>query len=126
MKSWGIPVVTANPSFHRTPMVEGGANTVVRCWTQLDEKVKAQYGDSYVESACEAYLNLTRSNTWDSMNVTRDIASAVSAYHPQARYLIGLDARCVHTLLRVFPSWLTEGILAKGQFKIPPPQVLKN
>lgn len=126
LKSWDIPVITANPSFHKTPMVEGGANTLIRCWDKLDEDVKAQYGDSYIQSACTAYLELTQGNTWNSMNVTHELARAISAKHPQARYLIGLDARCGHVVLRALPSWLSEGILAKVQFKIPPPAVLKN
>jgi len=56
LKAWGIHVTTANPSFHRTPLLVKGSGAIGRTWARTDEKVKAQYG-----ALCRAQIprNLT-------------------------------------------------------------------
>jgi len=44
LKAWGIHVTTANPSFHRTPILTKGEGAIGRTWAGTDERVKAQYG----------------------------------------------------------------------------------
>jgi NAD(P)-dependent dehydrogenase (short-subunit alcohol dehydrogenase family) len=127
LKSWGIRVVTVNPSFHRTPLLAGGPSTVQRCWLGTDVATRAEYGEGYAEALTEAASVMLNRNSWDSANVTRSLRGAVSVVSPRSQYLVGLDARCVHPLIRQLPSWLAEGInLRFSMGSLPQPAALRS
>jgi 3-hydroxybutyrate dehydrogenase len=108
MKSWGIHVVTLNPTVHRTPIASGAAATIQRCWHKADEATRVQYGDQYVHQVASSSLALIDQATWNPMNVVNRMEDAVSLYRPRSQYLVGMDALCIMSLTRQFPTWLSE------------------
>ncbi len=116
LMSWGVKVVTANPSFHRTPLVLGGASTVVRCWNGVDKATQAEYGEEYAEAVVAKATTMMSSMSWESSNVTRSLQDAVSLYRPRSQLLVGSDARTVMPLLRQLPSWVAEGLNWRHSF----------
>jgi hypothetical protein len=47
LKDWGIAVTTANPTFHRTPIVASVNAVVHRVWGATSPAIKAEYGEEY-------------------------------------------------------------------------------
>jgi NAD(P)-dependent dehydrogenase (short-subunit alcohol dehydrogenase family) len=107
LKAWGIPVVTLNPSTHRTPLVGGLVATMMKCWKDTDESMKDMYGEAWLGVAIKTVDHMDRA-TWDPMNVVRRMENGVSLYNPQSQYLVGLDALCIIPIMTMIPSWLME------------------
>jgi NAD(P)-dependent dehydrogenase (short-subunit alcohol dehydrogenase family) len=127
LKAWGIHVSTANPSFHRTPLLAKGAGAIGRTWAKTGEPTKAQYGEAYFEMASTLSPELMYRHCWDPSNVVNDLAYAVQVAKPRPQLLVGLDAKCVIPLVRMLPSWLNERMTTTlGFWKMPTVAALKK
>jgi len=127
LKSWGIHVVTLNPSCHKTPIATGAADTMIRCWRNAGPEIQNQYGEPYVETMCAKSLDMVDKATWDPMNVVIQMEQAISLYQPRSQYLIGLDARCGIPLLRWLPTWFSEMLTGFSMtFFLPTPVKLSS
>jgi hypothetical protein len=49
LRDWHVAVTTANPTFHRTPIVASVNAVVQRVWAATSPSTKAEYGDAYFE-----------------------------------------------------------------------------
>jgi NAD(P)-dependent dehydrogenase (short-subunit alcohol dehydrogenase family) len=125
MKSWGIPVVTMNPSFHKTPIVAGGVSNTVKAWKLVDPDTQAQYGEAYVNGMIKQ-TGLVDLVLWNPMNVVYALEDAVSKVRPQSQYLVGCDAKTVFPVYRMMPTWLSEFLVGLGvRFAIPKPAAMQ-
>ena len=66
---WGIKVVTANPSFHKTPLLETGGATLGRCWDRQAPATKEEYGEAYFSHVQAKSTDLMAAHCWDPVNV---------------------------------------------------------
>ncbi len=65
LQSWNIRVVTANPSFHRTPLLTSGMSNTVKAWQALDPAVRKEYGEEYGQAALDASKQLMDLFCWN-------------------------------------------------------------
>ena len=81
-KPWGVSVTTCNPSFHKTPLVDGIGGGFDRLWknTMTDEK-KKEYGASFFHDIKIGGMRSSKVSEWDSTNVVTCIARAVRDRH---------------------------------------------
>ena len=109
---WGIHVCTALPSFHRTPLVEGGVGLVTGLWSSLPPQTKALYGEDCARSVFQVADEMLLDWAWDSERVTESLARAITQVRPPPSELtIGSDALYGLNALRHLPPSVYEALI---------------
>jgi NAD(P)-dependent dehydrogenase (short-subunit alcohol dehydrogenase family) len=109
---WNVHVCTVLPSFHRTPLTQGGVSTVSRKWSGLAPAVKAMYGDACAQSCFEIARGMMDDWAWDPERVSEALARAVTQVRaPPAELTIGGDALFGLNALRHLPPAVYEAII---------------
>jgi NAD(P)-dependent dehydrogenase (short-subunit alcohol dehydrogenase family) len=109
---WNVHVCTVLPSFHRTPLTQGGVSTVSRKWSGLAPSVKAMYGDACAQSCFEIARGMMDDWAWDPERVSEALARAVTQVRaPPAELTIGGDALFGLNALRHLPPAVYEAII---------------
>ena len=109
---WNVHVCTVLPSFHRTPLTQGGVSTVSRKWSGLAPAVKAMYGDACAQSCFEIARGMMDDWAWDPERVSEALARAVTQVRaPPAELTIGGDALFGLNAVRHLPPAVYEAII---------------
>lgn len=110
--TWGVHVCTALPSFHRTPLTEGGVQTIRRLWDSLPRSTRATHGDASATSAFRVADQMMTDWAWDSARVTEALVRVNSQLRPPpAELTIGSDARLGLHVLRHLPPAIYEWVI---------------
>jgi hypothetical protein len=104
LKAWNIHVSTFNPATHRTPIITGTVTSLIQLWKEMTPEQQEEYGESFMVN--ESALAMLDGATWDPKVVVNKIEDAISAYQPQAQYLVGMDALMFIPIIRMLPTWL--------------------
>jgi len=109
---WGIHVSTALPSFHRTPLTEGGLGTITRKWQALPAETKAVYGEGCKASSFEIAHQMMTDWAWEPARVTEELARAITQTRaPPIELTIGGDARFGLNVVRHLPPAVYEAFI---------------
>lgn len=108
LKTFGIQVVAANPSFHSTPLVTTAQDFMNgdAVWNKLSAEHKKEYGQDFVHDLSRHVLTFMNSNVWDSKVAVDCMVNALQSSSPPAQLVIGMDARTISAMLRMFPQWV--------------------
>ena len=106
---WNIHVCTALPSFHRTPLTQGGVNTVKKVWDAAPADAKALYGEPCAQSCFGVAKEMMEDMAWEPVRVSESLARAISEVRPPPPELtIGGDALLGLNAMRHLPPALCE------------------
>lgn len=64
-----LQVVTFNPGFHRTEINTNASAGLVRLWDRLDEHMKAEYGEHYIDAVVQSVDGFTKSMALNPVHV---------------------------------------------------------
>jgi len=110
--SFGIPVVTINPTFHETRMASTMGDEWRKLWNRLDPNLQKEYGEEYFEGLLRL-VNVAKSVMWPAHMVSNQVVEAVELVNPPWKMLVGLDAKFIFPLLRMLPVWLFDLLAPK-------------
>jgi NAD(P)-dependent dehydrogenase (short-subunit alcohol dehydrogenase family) len=127
MRSWGLHVSIIEPSYMRTPMIEGHDHTIRKLWTGLPLDVKERWGENFFESLMTKTINWFMKHAENPNKAIRALEHAVMNSTPCSRYRPGWQSSLFFFPLSMGPTWLADLVLIKG--KVPdvlPAGVLKQ
>ena len=104
---FGCSVVTCNPSFHKTPLVDGIGDAFGRLWNSMSEQNKAEYGPAFFHESRSKGVRSSKLAEWESYNVSRAIGRAIRE-RSRGQLMVGADARYGIALARHLPVWLQD------------------
>ncbi|CAF2408941.1 unnamed protein product [Rotaria sp. Silwood2] len=116
MHPWGLYVSIVEPSYMRTPIIEGHVHTMRQMWDTLSNDVKDRWGKEYLN-------NLTNKRTnnifihfaEDSIKVVQAIQHAVINTKPCIRYRPGWQSSLIFFPLSMIPAWITDLLMDKAR-----------
>ena len=111
LKSSGIRVSLIEPGSIGTPIWEKSGARFDSAVSKMPEVTREIYRDSL--NATLAFSKKLSSFGASPKRVVNAVTHALSARHPKAKYLIGLDARALVTLRKFTPTRLGDGILLR-------------
>jgi NAD(P)-dependent dehydrogenase (short-subunit alcohol dehydrogenase family) len=128
LKPWGCNVTTVNPSFHRTPLVEGIEGFVDVMYRE-SEVARRDYGKDFCTELKRKSITGSKLAEWRAENVSGCIYDQI--YHRRSgQLLVGMDARFAIAVIRHLPASFQRAMVAgwKGaQFYIGvQPNLCKN
>jgi len=118
LRDFNIQVVTLNPSFHQTPLVENLVDNTWKMWNTLPSSIKEEYGQEYFNNNIVKSLSVLDINTWRSFNAVNDLFKAIDLRRPRRRYLSGMDSKYVFSVHRLLPDWCQD--LLVPRYSYPP------
>ena len=125
--AFGIPVVTVNPSFHDTPMVNGMKDYADQQWeNEVSPEKKQEYGQDFYRQMRHITAEKPRMVTWNANLVVQQVIELLKAKHPPAQVIIGSDARFIFLVLRMLPAWCVDLIFANGLNRYPVPAAMQE
>jgi NAD(P)-dependent dehydrogenase (short-subunit alcohol dehydrogenase family) len=127
MRSWGLHVSIIEPSYMRTPMIEGHDQTIRKLWSGLPIDVKERWGERFFDSLMSKTVNWFMKHAEDPDKAIRALEHAVINSNPCARYRPGWQSSLFFFPLSMGPTWLADLVLIRA--KVPnvlPTGVLKQ
>jgi NAD(P)-dependent dehydrogenase (short-subunit alcohol dehydrogenase family) len=110
LRPWGIEVICIEPGSIATPIWDKGLDAFDKALAKMPEKASEYYGDMI-----EPLRKLTRMQGERGIppsRVAEVVERALTAAHPQPRYLVGNDARAMSLLGRM-PDRARDAVLAR-------------
>ncbi|KAL3939124.1 MAG: hypothetical protein SGBAC_006104 [Bacillariaceae sp.] len=107
MKTFGIKVVSVNPSFHSTELVDS-TNELLdpeTFWNTLSKTHQEEYGKTFVEKLCTHAQTMIRSSTWNFKVVVDSMVEIVQSSSPPAQVVVGMDFKYGLAGIRMLPQW---------------------
>lgn len=108
---FGVQVITVNPGFTRTALVEGTLTRIQRLWTNVEPAVRRRWGNAFVAQYMSRVLWGSRIGG-PAESVARALEHAVLSPHPRRRYWVGWDALLVFYPLTFAPDWVVDKLLS--------------
>merc|ERR1712196_610214 len=107
----GVKVITINPSFHKTPIVDNTLNTIMGAWNAIPSDQKTAYGVEYLKDLkinCDGFVNY---NPFNADHVVDKMVLALTIENPKTRYLVGWDTYYMMIPLLALPLPLQEVLI---------------
>ena len=109
MHPWKLHVSIIEPSYMRTPIIEGHVQTMRRMWDNLSVEVKDRWGEKYFENLMnQRSNNILIRFAEDPIKVVRALQHAVISTAPNIRYRPGWQSSLLLFPLSMLPAWLTD------------------
>lgn len=105
LKAFGISVITVNPTFHQTPIVDGAGNNMTSSWNKLNTELRKEYGEEFFLQVNGFISYVLNRSTWKASNVKDGLVSCVDNPYVTPQVLIGGDAKTIWMLSRMMPMW---------------------
>ncbi|CAF0988860.1 unnamed protein product [Rotaria sordida] len=122
MRPWGLHVSIVEPSYMRTPIIEGHIQTMRKMWDALSNDVKDRWGKEYFNNL----INKRTNNIFihfaeNPVKVVQAIQHAVINTKPCIRYRPGWQSSLLFFPLSMIPTWITDLLMdtIRGQNVIP-------
>ena len=77
-------------------------------WSSLDDKIKAVYGEAYLERLYASFETCMSSYPSDVSPVVAAMHSALLSKRPNSRYVIGHGACTLMYMMMVLPCWISD------------------
>jgi 11-cis-retinol dehydrogenase len=114
MAVWGLRVSIIEPSYMRTPIIEGHEQAVRTLWASLSDDTKERWGKDFLDSRIEKLRNnVLVQNAENPNKVVRSLQHAVMNTVPCIRYRPGWQSKFIFFPLSMCPAWVTDLFLAK-------------
>jgi short-subunit dehydrogenase len=117
MFPWGLHVSIIEPSYMRTPIIEGHVQNMRKMWNDLPRDVQERWGEAYLENLIKQRLdNLFIRWAQEPPVVVHALEHAVINTKPQIRYRPGWQSSLIFSPLSIIPAWITDFCMqyAKG------------
>lgn len=108
LKLYNVAMVSVNPSFHETPLVELALDDFSSQWTGMSKELREDYGKDYFEVFSNNFIAATRRTRWEANVVVRELVDCVRRPVPRPQVIVGSDAKFSGMVLRMLPVWLTD------------------
>jgi NAD(P)-dependent dehydrogenase (short-subunit alcohol dehydrogenase family) len=116
MHPWGLHVSIIEPSYMRTPIIEGHVQTMQKIWDRLPGDVKDRWGENFLRGLMNKRLNnIAIHFAEDPIKVVHTMQHAVINTAPCIRYRPGWQSSLLFFPLSMSPAWLADLIIDKGQ-----------
>ena len=110
LRPWGCKVTTVNPSFHKTPLVDGIENFIDVMYSQ-SPVARSDYGPSYCSALKSLSVVGSKVCEWRPHNVSGCIYRQV--YHGRGgQLMVGMDARYAIAVIRHLPADVQRAMVA--------------
>ncbi|CAF2028411.1 unnamed protein product [Rotaria magnacalcarata] len=111
MFAWGLHVCIIEPSFMRTPIIDGHERSLSNLWSKLPSDVKDRWGEDFFDS----YVQKVATNPFiqyaeNPNKVVRALKHAVTNTVPKIRYRPGWQ-NLIFFSLSMIPTWLADVII---------------
>ena len=114
MAVWGLRVSIVEPSYMRTPILQGHDHAVRNLWATLSDDTKKRWGDDFLDSRIEQMRNnVLVKNAEDPNKVVRSLQHAIMNTVPCIRYRPGWQSKFIFFPLSMGPAWFTDLFLSK-------------
>ena len=109
--AWGLRVALIEPSFLRTPMVEGAQGSAQTAFAALPPATQARWGAAWAEAGRRAMLGIVRSAEPAALGAEAILAAVLDA-HPRARYRAGTPGVYLLPYIAALPAPAADAIMA--------------
>ena len=122
MHPWGLRVSIIEPSYMRTPIIEGHVQSLQRIWDALAVDTQARWGEHFLRNQMNRRLNnLFIHFAEDPIKVVWAMQHAVRSSTPRIRYRPGWQSSLLFFPLSMAPAWLADLVMDKaGGANVPP------
>ena len=112
MYSWGLYVSIIEPSYMRTPIIEGHEHGVRDLWSQLEDGTKKRWGENFFHRYA-SYIgkNFFILNAENPQKVIKALRHAVMNSAPRIRYRPGWQSSLFFFPLSTLPAWIADLVL---------------
>ncbi|KAL4239311.1 (2R 3R)-2 [Mactra antiquata] len=110
MWKFGVKVISIEPKLYRTAIsdAEFHVNTNNKMWTEADDRVKLDYGDTYFRAFLDSMLRNLKISSKRTYQVIDDLMHAVSAKYPYTRYVPGVKMQIMSDMFVVQPNFVQD------------------
>ena len=114
MHPWGLHVSIIEPSYMRTPIIEGHVQSLQRMWDALPVDTQTRWGEHFLRNEINRRLNnLFIHFAEDPMKVVWAMQHAVRNSTPRIRYRPGWQSSLLFFPLSMAPAWLADLVVDK-------------
>jgi NAD(P)-dependent dehydrogenase (short-subunit alcohol dehydrogenase family) len=116
MHPWGLRVSIIEPSYMRTPIIEGQVQNLQRMWDALAVDTQTRWGEHFLRNEMNRRLNsLFIHFAEDPIKVVWAMQHAVRSSMPHIRYRPGWQSSLFFFPLSMAPAWLADLIMDKAR-----------
>lgn len=113
MRPWSLFVSIIEPSYMKTPIIEGHVDTMQQIWDNLSPEKQERWGENYLKNLMyKRSNNLFIKLAQDPMVVVRDLEHAVTSEKPRIRYRPGWQSSFFFFPLSMLPSSICDFLMA--------------
>lgn len=105
MKPFGLPVVSVNPSWHKTPLSESTPQLLQKIWSSLPHSQHKEYGEDYFSDFTTIFQNKQKIE-WDPKIVLKEIKAVVTLKKPADQVIVGSDGKFFVMPVLLLPTWM--------------------
>jgi len=121
--AFDIPVVTLNPSFHLTDMVDNVGKRFMKVWRNLSPTVRKEYGKDFFMGMFRNTTESTLRSAWNANVVEEILVRCIETLKLQPQIIVGSDAKFAMLILRFLPLRVSEIVKASVQKNLPPKKI---
>eukprot|EP00164_Ancoracysta_twista_P005457 GFYU01007482.1.p1 GENE.GFYU01007482.1~~GFYU01007482.1.p1 ORF type:complete len:350 (-),score=73.56 GFYU01007482.1:43-1092(-) len=110
LEVFGISVVTVQPGFMRTPLVDGVHDVAKKGWDATPERIREIYGGEKLFTLVQEGLQKLTEGAQDPQLAVDAMKHAVTSQRPKQRYRAGNDARFIFFWVSKMPDWFIQGL----------------
>ena len=116
MAPWGLRVSIIEPSYMRTPIIEGHVQTMQKMWDGLSSDVRNRWGENYLKNLMNKRLNnLFIHFAENPIKVVHALQHAVVNTAPRIRYRPGWQSSLFFFPLSMGPAWIADLLMDKAR-----------
>ncbi|XP_045212523.2 short-chain dehydrogenase/reductase family 9C member 7-like [Mercenaria mercenaria] len=106
MWKFGVKVISIEPKLYRTAISDGDfhVQTNQKMWSETDENVRVDYGDTYFRAFLEKMLSNLQLSSRRTYQVIDDLMHATTAQYPYTRYVPGLKMQLMSDPFVIQPN----------------------
>ncbi|KAM7436311.1 Retinol dehydrogenase 5 [Porites harrisoni] len=123
MYPWGVKVSILEPGAFHTNILSNLAKNFKDRWEALDDHVKEEYGEEYLNGAFNSIKEFPQSDRLDK--VVNAVVEALTSQAPRDRYPVGLDCRLIITMASWLPTSAMDFIL-HSRLRTPTPKIVQK
>lgn len=114
MAPWNLRVSIIEPSYMRTPIIEGHVQNMKNIWDGLSTEVQARWGENYMKNLLNQRLNNILIHFAENpMKVVHALEHAVSNTCPEIRYRPGWQSSLLLFPVSMGPAWLADFLMVQ-------------
>ena len=126
LRPFGIHVSIIEPSFMSTPLVAAAEERTLKLWRSLPSEKRDFYGEEYCQILVQRLSKAINFLSGNPIQVVTAVSHAILSSKPKTRYVVGKDAKLFWIPVSCLPSFVSDGLFALLQRRMPQPHFLKG